>query len=385
VALDDLSFEVEAGTTLAVIGRNGSGKSTLLKIMSGVTSPTSGRVRLRGKRLSILEIGTGFHPDLTGRENVYLNGAINGLRRPEIEAIFDQIVDFSEISSFIDTPVKNYSSGMYLRLAFSIMAHLRADILLLDEVISVGDASFQIKCMEKVREITRQGCSVVMASHNVNELLSISKQVMYLEEGRIKMLGPPMEVVGEYMRMASLEATIALATRRKDQNAPPNLYLFTDEDRSRNDTVKMRKIYVQARGRGLPDPIRMGDEMIMTVELEIAGENHDLELTFQLDDRFYNRIAAFTPNLLRKEGPMVEMREPGIYTLQCVFPKNLLKNSQYTLGVGIKQGNHFLFGWQNIIAFSIESPELRADEEWYSRSPSFLGPVFAWKVTRQGG
>ena len=179
VALNDLSFEVEKGSSLGIIGKNGSGKSTLLKILSGVTSPSSGKITMRGRRLSILEIGTGFHPDLTGRENVYLNGALNGLPRQEVDVIFDDIVDFSEIGDFIDSPVKNYSSGMYLRLAFGIIAHLDADILLLDEVIAVGDAAFQIKCMEKVREMCRQDRTVIIASHSTNELLSICNQVMY--------------------------------------------------------------------------------------------------------------------------------------------------------------------------------------------------------------
>jgi ABC-type polysaccharide/polyol phosphate transport system ATPase subunit len=380
LALDNVSFGVIKGATLGIIGKNGSGKSTLLKVLSGVTSPSSGRVRLRGKRLSILEIGTGFHPDFTGRENVYLNGAINGLSRPEIDAIFDQIVEFSEIPDFIDTPVKNYSSGMYLRLAFSIIVHLEADILLLDEVIAVGDASFQIKCMEKVRELSQQGRTVVIASHSTNELLSICDEVMYLEGGKIKMLGAPLQVVGEYMRSASSEAIMGLATRIQSIDGPANQYLFTEMDRDHKFCIKMHEISIQAQNKSLTDPIIMGDALVLTVKLEVVGENPDLELVFQLNDRFYNQISAFSPNLLRKNRPEIKISNPGRYTLQCQFPENLLKNAQYTLGVGIKKGNKFLYGWQNIIAFHIDAPDFAEDEQWFSRAPIILGPVYKWSL-----
>lgn len=382
-ALDNVSFELERGTTMGIIGKNGSGKSTLLKVLSGVTSPSSGRVRLRGKRLSILEIGTGFHPDFTGRENVYLNGAINGLRRAEIDAIFDQIVAFSEIPDFIDTPVKNYSSGMYLRLAFSIIVHLEADILLLDEVIAVGDASFQIKCMEKVRELSQQGRTVVIASHSTNELLSICDRVMYLESGKIKMLGAPLQVVGEYMREASNEALLGLSSRSESIDGPPNRYLFSEEDRSRSNCLKLHEIAIQSKNKELADPMVMGDALQLMVRVDIIEENPDLDLVFQLNDRFYNQISAFSPNLLRSkatEGQHIDLQTVGSYTLKCAFPANLLKNGQYTLGIGIKKGNEFLYGWQNIISFHLQSPELGDDEQWYSRAPVIIGPVYQWKL-----
>lgn len=383
LALDNVSFALEKGTTTGIIGKNGSGKSTLLKVLSGVTSPSSGRVKLRGKRLSILEIGTGFHPDFTGRENVYLNGAINGLRRPEIDAIFDQIVAFSEIPEFIDTPVKNYSSGMYLRLAFSIIVHLEADILLLDEVIAVGDASFQIKCMEKVRELSQQGRTVVIASHSTNELLSICDQVMYLESGKIKLLGAPLQVVGEYMREASNEALEGLSSRSESIDGPPNRYVFTEEDRSQNAILKLQEIAIHAQDKSIADPMVMGETLQLSIKVDVVQPNPELDLVFQLNDRFYNQISAFSPNLLQNKNsdhPPIDLREPGSYTLLCDFPSNLLKNGQYTLGIGIKRGNEFLYGWQNIISFHLQAPDLGEDEQWYSRAPVIIGPVYQWRI-----
>lgn len=379
VALDDLDFAVEKGASLGIIGKNGSGKSTLLKILSGVTSPTSGRITLRGRRLAILEIGTGFHPDLTGRENVYLNGALNGLSRPEVDAIFEDIVEFSEIRAYIDSPVKTYSSGMYLRLAFSIIVHLDADILLLDEVVSVGDAAFQVKCMEKVRELSQQDRTVVIASHSTNELLSICSQVMYLEAGRVKMMGPPLRVIGEYMRAASQEVLEGTATRDLHLDSPENYYAFTQEDRARHEVIRLIDIEIREAGRELTDSLRMDQRLEMTVRLEVMREHQDFELAFQLNDQFYNQIAAFTPSLMKGKAA-IRMNAPGKYTLRCIVPPKLLKNGHYAASVGIKQGNDFLFGWQNIITFHIGAAELRGDEQWYARAPVLIGPVFSWEV-----
>lgn len=172
-ALDDVSFDIEEGSVVGIIGKNGAGKSTLLKVISRITAPTSGFVRMKGRVASLLEVGTGFHPELTGRENVYLNGAILGMRRSEVARKFEQIVEFAEIGEFIDTPVKRYSSGMYVRLAFSVAAHLEPEILLIDEVLAVGDANFQKKCMGRMQEVGREGRTILFVSHNMTAISSI--------------------------------------------------------------------------------------------------------------------------------------------------------------------------------------------------------------------
>jgi lipopolysaccharide transport system ATP-binding protein len=197
-ALNDVSFSVMPGEVIGIIGRSGSGKSTLLKILSRVTEPTSGRAELYGRVTSLLEVGTGFHPDLTGRENIYLNGAILGMKRREIERKFDEIVAFAEIERFLETPVKHYSSGMYLRLAFAVGAHLNPDILIIDEVLAVGDASFQLKCLGKMDEVTRDGRTVVLVSHDMTTIVQTCHTAVFLQDGQVDRIGPAKEVVAHY-------------------------------------------------------------------------------------------------------------------------------------------------------------------------------------------
>jgi lipopolysaccharide transport system ATP-binding protein len=204
-ALKDVSFEVKEGEVVGIIGRNGAGKTTLLKILSRITEPTEGQVDLYGRVGSLLEVGTGFHPELTGRENIYLNGAILGMRRHEIEHKFDEIVAFSEIEKFLDTPVKHYSSGMYVRLAFSVAAHLEPEILLVDEVLAVGAAAFQKKCLGKMGEVAEGGRTVLFVSHNMAAVQRLCIDSIWVEQGRIWRSGPTSEVVASYLR-ASLEA-----------------------------------------------------------------------------------------------------------------------------------------------------------------------------------
>jgi lipopolysaccharide transport system ATP-binding protein len=206
-ALRDVSFEVKPGEIVGIIGRNGAGKSTLLKLLSRITDPTSGRITLRGRVASLLEVGTGFHPELTGRDNIYLNGAIHWLRRSEIRQKFDQIVEFAEIGQFLDTQVKRYSSGMYVRLAFAVAAHLEPDVLIVDEVLAVGDAAFQKKCLGKIREVSSErGRSVLFVSHNLSSVRQLCSRAILLEKGRITADGLPGDAISAYMRRDGAKA-----------------------------------------------------------------------------------------------------------------------------------------------------------------------------------
>ena len=198
-ALRDVSFEVEPGEVVGIIGRNGAGKSTLLKILSRITEPTSGRCELRGRVGSLLEVGTGFHPELTGKENIYLNGSILGMSRREIGRKFNEIVEFAEIERFLDTPVKRYSSGMYVRLAFAVAAHLEPEILLVDEVLAVGDAQFQKKCLGKMDHIARAGCTVLFVSHQMSAVQRLCRQCLWLEKGHVRSFGAKDKVIDEYL------------------------------------------------------------------------------------------------------------------------------------------------------------------------------------------
>jgi ABC-type polysaccharide/polyol phosphate transport system ATPase subunit len=202
-ALKDVSFEVQTGEVVGIIGRNGAGKSTLLKLLSLITEPTSGRIEYRGRTASLLEVGTGFHPELTGRENVYMNGSLLGMTRREIDRRFDEIVAFSEISRFLDTPVKRYSSGMYVRLAFAVAAHLRPDILIVDEVLAVGDAAFQSKCVGKMDDVAREGRTVLFVSHNMPVVQKLCGRAVLLEAGRLHIDGKTADVIDAYQAIAA--------------------------------------------------------------------------------------------------------------------------------------------------------------------------------------
>ena len=197
-ALDDVSFDVRKGETVGLIGRNGAGKSTMLKLLARITTPTTGEAWIRGRLGALLEVGTGFHPELTGRENIVLNGTILGMSKREIDAKFDEIVDFSEIGDFLDTPVKRYSSGMYVRLAFSVASSLDSDILLLDEVLAVGDSAFRKKCLARMREIAASGRTILFVSHGMGNIREICSRCIWFEDGRIRMDGPAAEVTGAY-------------------------------------------------------------------------------------------------------------------------------------------------------------------------------------------
>ena len=212
-ALRDVSFSVARGEAVGIIGRNGAGKSTLLKILSRITEPTVGEIRYRGRLASLLEVGTGFHPELTGRENIYLNAAILGMKRAEINRRFDEIVAFSEVEDFLDTPVKRYSSGMYVRLAFGVAAHLEPDILVIDEVLAVGDAAFQKKCLGKMGDVIREGRTVLFVSHNMAAVAALCTRAILIQRGRLEFSDRPEAVIDEYLRTARSDADVPLNDR----------------------------------------------------------------------------------------------------------------------------------------------------------------------------
>jgi lipopolysaccharide transport system ATP-binding protein len=257
-ALDDVSFSVQEGEVVGVIGRNGAGKSTLLKILSRITDPSAGRVRLRGRVASLLEIGTGFHPELTGRENIFLNGAILGMTRAEIRKKLDEIVAFAEVEKFLDTPVKRYSSGMYVRLAFAVAAHLEPEILVVDEVLAVGDMAFQKKCLGKMGEIARGGRTVLFVSHNMGTVMSLCERAIWLHGGRIKLTGTSKEVVGRYTtegspRVAEAEVRPEQRVRGSGPARIERIGLFDLDEQSKCEFLIEEPIEVELAFRGAPD------------------------------------------------------------------------------------------------------------------------------------
>ena len=318
-ALKDISFDVEKGQVLGVIGRNGAGKSTLLKILSRVTEPSEGFAEIRGQVGSLLEVGTGFHPELTGRENIYLNGAILGMNKTEIDAKFDQIVSFAEVEQFIETPVKRYSSGMYLRLAFAVAAHLEPDILVVDEVLAVGDAEFQRRCLGKMSDVAKQGRTVLFVSHNMSAVLRLTEEAILLDKGKLVRRGPTHETVDFYMSTGYAQTGQRIwETDEIPESASPFL------------PVELR--LCNQKGRTI-DTIRSTEPITINVKYElkapITGLRVGLYLMTTQGEYVFTSFDTDQPEMYER----FSVRPAGIYTSSCTLPANFLNEGRYVLGI----------------------------------------------------
>ncbi|RMG47006.1 MAG: ATP-binding cassette domain-containing protein [Acidobacteria bacterium] len=315
-ALRDVSFDVREGEVVGIIGRNGAGKSTLLKILSRITEPTEGRAEIRGRVGSLLEVGTGFHPELTGRENIYLNGAILGMSRRELERKFDEIVSFAEIGPFLDTPVKRYSSGMYVRLAFAVAAHLEPEILLVDEVLAVGDAAFQRRCLGKMGDVARSGRTVLFVSHNMGAVRRLCSRVIQLESGRVVRDGPAAEVVRSYLD----EVVPASGTDEVERQLAA-----LPEDPA------VRLTHVEVRQDGRPTS-RVSDDAPVEIEIGyvVKQDLTGLRVYFELLDEEGNCLVQSFHD--EREERMSSVR-PGRYVSCATLPGRLLAPRRYRLCV----------------------------------------------------
>lgn len=318
-ALRDISFDVERGSVIGIVGRNGAGKSTLLKVLSRVTDPTSGFGEIRGRVGSLLEVGTGFHPELTGRENIFLNGAILGMKRAEIATKFDEIVEFSEVSKFIDTPVKRYSSGMYLRLAFAVAAHLEPEILVVDEVLAVGDAEFQRKCLGKMSDVADQGRTVLFVSHNMSAILRLTQETLVLEKGKVVKRAPTAEAVDYYLSSGFAES----GERRWDQDEIPV------------NAAPFRPIALRIKNETnhIVNTVRSVEET--TIEFEyvldqpITGLRVGLYLMSTRGEFIFTSFDTDDPKDYEKHT----VREAGHYFSRCTIPADFLNEGRFVLGV----------------------------------------------------
>jgi homopolymeric O-antigen transport system ATP-binding protein len=322
-ALRAVEFEIHRGDVVGVIGRNGAGKSTLLKILTGVTRPTTGSLTGWGRVGSLLELGTGFHPELTGRENIFLCGAVLGMRRAEIVRKFDRIVEFSGIEHMLDTPVKRYSSGMYVRLGFSVAAHLEPDILVLDEVLAVGDAPFQGKCLELVRRLAQEGTTVLLVSHNLGTVTSFCRSGLLLEEGKLAAQGTVEDVVRAYIHSLELAA----------ERAP----LEERSDRSGEGRVRLNSVSIQAPGHPSGE-IATGEPLsfIFAVSSRIPG----LECAFSIYDAFGNLVADFTSTQSSPLDVVLDLQNASVPdVVVCELDELLLLPGRYRIDVGL-----YLFG-----------------------------------------
>jgi lipopolysaccharide transport system ATP-binding protein len=362
-ALRDVSFEVPHGEVTGIIGRNGAGKSTLLKILSRITAPTEGRAVVRGRLASLLEVGTGFHPELTGRENIFLNAAILGMKRAEIGRQFDAIVDFAEVGQFVDTPVKRYSSGMYVRLAFSVAAHLDPDILVIDEVLSVGDARFQKRCLGKMRDIAGEGRTVLFVSHNMHAVQKLCTRAIWLSAGNVHADGPVADIVGGYLR----EGLRNLGERSwSDPDSAPG-----------NEHVAIARLAAQPLQGG--DRITTSSGVRLTFEfwnrIEGAALNLSLHVYTSDDTLVLNAVPTADEEWFGQPHPR------GRFRCVCELPGHLLNSETYRVELLVVRDQANVV-YRDDAALSFEVQEA-FDETgaWHYRLAGIVRPRVGWRTT----
>ncbi len=308
-ALQDINFEINKGDAVGIIGRNGAGKSTLLKILSRITSPTKGGFQLNGRVSSLLEVGTGFHPELTGKENIYLNGTILGMKRSEVKAKFDEIVAFSGIEKFIYTPVKRYSSGMYVRLAFAVAAHLEPEILIVDEVLAVGDAEFQKKCLGKMKDVSaNEGRTVLFVSHNLGAVSQLCNKGIFLEDGKLKISGKINEVIDAYIKSSQEQVTVI--DRREDADWAHKNHFIYFSMKGENGTIASE--------------FKHDETVTLRVKIYIPQDHPSLEFAISLYDRIKNRVFTIHEKLSKF------VKENNVFTLKITLPKAFITPGNYS-------------------------------------------------------
>ncbi len=351
-ALKDVSFEVQQGEIVGIIGHNGAGKSTLLKILSRITHPTTGRVEIRGRVSSLLEVGTGFHPELTGRENIYLNGTILGMRKAEIDRKFNEIIDFSGVEKFIDTPVKRYSSGMRVRLAFSVAAHLEPEILLIDEVLAVGDAAFQKKALGKMGDVVNEGRTVLFVSHNMTAIKSLCQKSILLENGQILFEGLPDEVVTFYLKQTTEQ--ISEKSWAEPKHAPGN------------ELVRLKRVcVVPGMDRNLIDV-----KTPFNIEFEFWNFQDDAELNYSLVLYTTDDVCVLNTGSQRQVYPA------GVIKGICHVPGDFLNATTYRIRILLVQDSRAIFEDTNVISFEVTEGSRTGN--WYGKWVGIVRPKFNW-------
>ncbi|MGN6274820.1 MAG: ABC transporter ATP-binding protein [Solirubrobacterales bacterium] len=335
-ALRDLSLRIEPGEVVGLIGHNGAGKSTLLKILSRITEPTEGYADVTGRVGSLLEVGTGFHPELTGRENIFLNGSILGMRKGEIRARFDEIVEFAEIERFLDTPVKRYSSGMSVRLAFAVAAHLEPEILLVDEVLAVGDAAFQRKSLGKMTEVASQGRTVIFVSHNLAIIQALCERGVLLERGEAVADGPVKATIDQYL--ASLE-----------EGASKDLLERTDRDRRGYYDTRIRRVEIRGRGDSPPDVVVAGEPA--TIAIELTEQLASMECRVTIVDGLGQPVTGFDSEI----SAATDVRDPELGArIECAVESLPLLPGRYRIDLLLKAGRHIQDGLQAAGYFEVQ-------------------------------
>ena len=366
-ALRDVSFSVDEGETLGLIGHNGAGKSTLLKILSRITKPTGGTASIRGRVGSLLEVGTGFHSELSGRENIYLNGAILGMKRAEIQKKFDEIVAFSEIESFLDTPVKHYSTGMHMRLAFSVAAHLDPDVLIVDEVLAVGDVNFQRKCLRKMRDVGESGRTVIFVSHDMQSITRLCRRVMWLKDGQLRSDGDARHVVSEYLHEQSLTGA---ETIWEDAESAPG-----------NAVVRLREARVRSSDGLITSSMDIRSDVTIEIQYEVLQPGRVIVPSVQLNNE---QGACIFVSHDWSGGWRNQVRQIGSYKSSVKVPGNLLSEGTVFVSVGAATHHPYEvhFSERDAVTFNvIDSPDGDAARgDFAGPMPGAIRPVLEWKT-----
>lgn len=362
-ALDDVSLEIKSGDVLGIIGHNGAGKSTLLKILSRVTGPTSGQVRVRGRIASLLEVGTGFHPDLTGRENIYLNGAILGMTKAEIHRKFDEIVAFADVEKFIDTPVKRYSSGMYVRLAFAVAAHLEPEILVVDEVLAVGDMAFQEKCIGKMGQVSREGRSVLFVSHNLQSVWSLCRNAIWMDRGKLRATGTASEVINLYRNDQLSGSVVSLDNIR----------------RVGTGRVQVTDIRLEDADKNLATSFSSGGTAKIVLSYQAKEEARLENLLVYLVVSNDHHVRLFTLSNAFSGQRFYEAPSNG--KLSCTIPKLPLVPGEYSLLVSVMLGNESTDKFAAPIRLSVAEGDFFLSKRMPDRSLGDLMVDHSWEVS----
>jgi len=369
-ALKDVNFDIQQGDRVGIIGRNGAGKSTLLKILSRITEPTSGKVSIKGRVASLLEVGTGFHPELSGRENIFLNGAILGMSKAEIKKKFDEIVAFAEVEKFLDTPVKRYSSGMYVRLAFAVAAHLEPEILIVDEVLAVGDAQFQKKCMGKMEEVGKEGRTVIFVSHNMNAIEQLCTSAICLDKGQVK------------TKDTGVRKVITTYLQENDGQRHKSEWVNAENSLSNPWFNPKHLAIIDSAGNAIDSPIRNDADIYVYIEAEISELDPSLTFGFVLvNEDGVQLYRSYQTDSAQDSWPILKN---GNNKLKCKLPKHTLNEGNYSLEIigGLYQ-KQWIFepGTGSArVGFSIQGG-LSESPYWHAKRPGILAPVLDWQLT----
>ncbi len=359
-SLKDINFEVEQGDVLGIIGKNGAGKSTLLKLISRVTAPTTGSIKIKGRIASLLEVGTGFHPELTGRENIFLNGAILGMRKHEIKSKFDEIVDFSGVERYIDTPVKRYSSGMYVRLAFAVAAHLEPEILIIDEVLAVGDAEFQKKCLGKMKDVSNAGRTVLFVSHNLAAIRSLCNKGLLLNHGKVDHWGDLSTCIQRY---------------NSGFKTTQNQRVWDDSEQLVSG-INLIEASISGKGKELAENTDMTDAMEFKLILNKVGFNKRLDVTLHLKDTSGEKLFSCSSAIIESNT------DDDKICFQCNFPENFFNVGKFSLDLFIvEERKNVLYQEQDFLEFTINNKSIELGQ-YMGNEPGPLHPHFEWSISK---